>query len=146
MSIAALRTLLLACLTLAANSAVAESRRYGDLEVFYSVVTSTFVEPDTAARYQIVRGKDRAFLNLALRRDLPDGGSSAVTARIEGRTWDLFQNQFLAFREIREGDAIYYIADFEFSDGELRFFDLNVLPDGAERSQQLRFQQQVYVD
>ena len=138
--------LLLSCLVFANGPALAESRRFGTFEVHYSVVNSTFIDPAVAARYQIVRAKDRAFINLAIRRDLPENGDEAVSARIEGRTWDLFQNQFLEFREIREGPAIYYIADFEFSNGELRFFDLQLLPAGAEKSRQLKFQHKVYVD
>jgi hypothetical protein len=131
-------------LVLSANLAMAETRQIGDIELHYSVVISTFVDPEVAGRYNIVRAKDRAFLNLALRRALPDGSDVAVTAKFEGRTWDLFQNQFLSFREIREGEAIYYIADFEFSNGEIRFFDITLLPEGATTSEQFRFQKKVY--
>ena len=137
---------LLLCLAFSSGPALAESLRFGDFELHYSVVNSTFIDPSVASQYQIVRARDRAFLNIAIRRELPGGGDEAVSARVEGRTWDLFQNQFLEFRQIREGSAIYYIADFEFSDGELRFFDLQLLPEGAERSRQLKFQHKVYVD
>jgi hypothetical protein len=139
-------TLALLGLLLLSPVTVAESEVFGDFEVHYSVVNSTFIDPAIASRYQIVRGNDRAFINLAIRKRLPDGSDIAVSASLEGRTWDLFQNQFLEFREIREESAIYYIADFEFSDGELRFFNISLLPEGAERSRQLKFQHKVYVD
>jgi hypothetical protein len=143
------RILVLLGLLLLSQLTVAESERFGEFEVHYSVVNSTFIAPEIASRYQIVRGKDRAFVNLAVRKYLADGTDIAVAARIEGRSWDLFQNQFLQFREIREGPAIYYIADFQFSeneDGELRFFDIQLLPEGAQRSKQLKFQHKVYVN
>ncbi len=146
MTIASLIRLFLLGLALVHAGASAESQKFGPYELHYSVVNTTFIDPAIAARYQMVRAKDRAFVNLALRKQHPEGGDRAVAARIEGRTWDLFQNQFLQFREIREGRAIYYIADFEFSDGELRFFDLTFLPEGADRSRQLKFQHKVYVD
>ena len=133
-------------LLLLSPTSAAESEIFGDFEVHYSVVNSTFIDPDIASHYQIVRGKNRAFVNLAVRKRLPDGSDTAASAELEGRTWDLFQNQFLKFREIREGPAIYYIADFEFSDGELRFFTITLLPEGAERSRQLKFQHKVYVN
>jgi hypothetical protein len=133
-------------LLFAVNPSFAESMQFGRYEVHYTVVNSTFLEPAVAAHYQITRATDRAFVNLAVRELAPDATDRAATAVIEGRTWDLFQNQFLEFREIREGDAIYYIADFEFSDKELRFFDLNILPAGASRSKQLKFQHTVYVE
>jgi len=139
-------TLALLGLLLLSPLSAAESEIFGDFEVHYSVVNSTFIDPAIASRYQIVRGKNRAFINLAVRRRLPDGSDTAASAHLEGRTWDLFQNQFLEFREIRDGRAIYYIADFEFSDGELRFFNITLLPEGAKRSRQLKFQHKVYVD
>ncbi len=125
-------------------SAQPGSVRVDNFELLYSVVNTTFVEPDTAALYQLVRAKDRAFINLAVREELPDGSSRPVSARFKGRTWDLFQNQFLEFREIREGAAIYYIADFEFSDSEIRFFDIDWAAEGMQRSSNLRFKQKVY--
>ena len=116
----------------------------GRFEVLYSIVNTTFVEPDTAAVYQLVRAKNRAFINIAVREKLPGGGDRAVTAKIEGRCWDFYENVFLEFREIREGDAIYYIADFEFNDGEVRFFNLRLLPEGESRSQPLKFHQKIH--
>ena len=123
-----------------------QAEQFGKFKVHYSVVTSTFLDPETAARYQIVRGKEKAFINLAVREQLPDGTDKAVPARLKGRTWDLFQNQFFEFKEVREPNAIYYIGPFEFSDEEIRFFDIQILPEGAGRSYQLKFQQKVYVD
>lgn len=146
MSIVSVLRLTLLGLALTAGFAIAETRQFGAFDVHYSVVNTTFVDPKIAGQYQIVRAKDRAFLNLAVRERLPQGGDRAVQVRVEGRTWDLFQNQFLEFREIREGQAIYYIADFEFSDGEIRFFDLQLLPEGERQSHQLKFQHRVYVN
>ncbi len=146
MNLYSMRLTLSLLLLFASQASLAESLQFGTFELHYSVVNSTFVDPDVAGHYQIIRAKDRAFVNLAVRERVADGGDRAVTVKIEGRTWDLFQNQFLKFREIREADAIYYIADFKFSDGEVRFFDLAVLPEGAKRSKQIKFQHKVYVE
>lgn len=132
---------------LASTSAQAQqSQHFGAFEVHYSVVNTTFLEPAVSAQYGIVRGKLRAILNLAVREHLADGSTVARTATLEGRTWDLFQNQFFEFQEIREGEAIYYIGEFKFSDEELRFFNVTLQPEGANRSYQLKFQHKVYVD
>ncbi len=45
---------------------------------------------------------------------------------ISGRTWDYIHAKELEFKEIREGRATYYIADFEFIDREWRFFDFSL--------------------
>ncbi|MEM0953437.1 MAG: DUF4426 domain-containing protein [Pseudomonadota bacterium] len=129
---------------LLAGSVQAESQRFGRFEVIYTVVNTTFVEPKVASLYQLVRARDRAFLNIAILETQEDGSTRGVPARFKGRSWDLFQNTFLEFKEVREGSAIYYIADFEFRDGEVRFFELALLPEGAERSETLRFHQKVY--
>ena len=121
-----------------------QSERFGPYELHYSVVHSTFLQPEVASQYQIVRGKERGILNLAIREHLDDGTTRARSAKLEGRTWDLFQNQFFEFSEIREGEAIYYIGQFKFSDEELRFFDVTFAPEGATRSYEFRFQQKVY--
>jgi len=146
MTMRSLLPALLLSLLFVGPQAQSETRRIDNWEIIYTVVNTTFVEPEVAARYQLVRAEDRAFVNIAVRELLPDGGSRAVTTRIEGRSWDLMQNQFLEFQEIREGDAVYYIADFEFTDGELRFFDLLLAPEGAERSSQIKFQHKVYAE
>ncbi|MCX2980038.1 DUF4426 domain-containing protein [Halieaceae bacterium IMCC14734] len=121
-----------------------QSERFGPYELHYTVVNSTFLEPKVASQYQIVRGEERAILNLAIREHLDDGTTRARSAKLEGRTWDLFQNQFFEFSEVREGDAIYYIGQFKFSDEELRFFEVTFAPEGATRSYEFRFQQKVY--
>lgn len=143
-----LRLLLILPLAMAGAMTVQaqQSQRFGPYEVHYSVLNTTFLAPDISAQYAIIRGKQRAILNLAVREHLSDGTSRARSAKLEGRTWDLFQNQFFEFREIREGEAIYYIGEFKFSDEELRFFDVTILPEGASRSYQLRFQHKLYVD
>lgn len=134
-------------LTLLTLPAVAQnSERFGDFEVHYSVVYTTFLTPEVASQYQLVRARDQAILNIAIRKHLPDGSTIAQSAKLEGRSWDLFQNTFLEFQEIREGDAIYYIADFEFSDAEIRFFTVALAPAGVPRSHQLKFQRKLHVD
>jgi hypothetical protein len=147
LSITSPAKLLFASLLLLALSAplhAQQSERFGPYELHYSVVTSTFLDPTIASQYQIVRGRERAILNLAIREHLDDGSTRARSAKLEGRTWDLFQNQFFEFSEIREGEAIYYIGQFKFSDEELRFFDVTFAPEGATRSYEFRFQQKVY--
>ena len=110
------------------------------------MVNTTFLSPEVGAQYGIVRGKDRAILNLALREHLADGNAVNRAMELKGRTWDLFQNQFFEFQEIREGPAIYYIGEFEFTDEELRFFNITFLPEGTSESLEFRFQHKVYVE
>lgn len=122
-----------------------QSETFGPYELHYSVVNTTFLDPVIAATYGITRGNKRAILNLAVREDL-DSSSAARTMILQGRTWDLMQNQTLEFREIREGDAIYYIAEFSFINEEWRFFEIEFQPSGAKQSYTFKFKHQLYID
>ena len=122
-----------------------QSEMFGPYELHYSVVNTTFLDPDIAANYGLVRGKKHAILNLAVRELLPEG-SEARSMLIKGRTWDLIQNQFLDFKEIREGASIYYIAEFKFINEEWRFFEVDFRPEGSDKSYTFKFKHQLYVN
>lgn len=133
-------------LALLATPALAQqSETFGPYELYYSVVNTTFLEPKIAATYGITRGEKRAILNLAVREKLADG-SRARAMVLQGKTWDLIQNQTLEFKEIREGEAIYYIAEFPFINEEWRFFEIDFRPAGAQESYTFKFKHQLYTD
>jgi hypothetical protein len=123
-----------------------QSEMFGPFELHYSVVNTTFLDPKIAANYGITRGEKRAILNLAVREHLATGGTEARTLLIEGRTWDLIQNQFLQFMEIREGQAVYYIADFKFINEEWRFFEVDFRPEGADQTYTFKLKHQLYIN
>ena len=66
--------------------------------------------------------------------------------QLQGRTWDLIQNQPLEFVEIREGTAVYYIADFKFINEEWRFFEVTFRPEGADQTHTFQFKHQLYFE
>lgn len=138
--------LFISCLLLSAPALAQQSERFGPYELHYSVVNTTFLEPEVAATYGITRGKKRAILNLAVREKNEDGTDTARNMLLKGRTWDLIQNQFLEFREIREGSAIYYIAEFKFINEEWRFFEVDFRPEGADQTYTFKFKHQLYIN
>lgn len=122
-----------------------QAETFGPFELHYSVVNTTFLDPTVAATYGITRGEKRAILNLAVREKLADG-SAARPMALQGRTSDLMQQQTLEFREIREGEAIYYIAEFSFINEEWRFFEIEFRPEGATQSYTFKFKHQLYIN
>jgi hypothetical protein len=122
-----------------------QSETFGPFELYYSVVNTTFLDPKIATNYGITRGEKRAILNLAVRENLTNG-SAARAMVLRGRTWDLIQNQTLEFTEIREGDAIYYIAEFPFINEEWRFFEIDFRPAGADQTYSFQFKRQLYIN
>jgi hypothetical protein len=138
--------ILLVCLTFLPHIALAQqSEKFGRFELFYSVVNTTFIQPEVAATYGITRGKKRAIINLAVRENVGDG-SEPRAMTLQGRTRDLIQNQTLTFQEIREGEAIYYIAEFPFINEEWRFFEIDFRPAGADQTYTFEFKHQLYIN
>lgn len=122
------------------------SQRFGDYEVFYSVLNSTFIQPDTASRYGITRAEDRALVNIAIRKHSGSGKTVAHAVEISGKSSDLIHSQPLQFREITEGDSIYYIAELKFRDKELRSFTIEIQPEPSISPYTLKFSKTLYHD
>tara|TARA_B110000444_G_C18579461_1_gene473251 strand:+ start:64 stop:516 length:453 start_codon:yes stop_codon:yes gene_type:complete len=123
-----------------------QSKQFGPYTIHYSVVNTTFLTPKVAAAYNITRGKKRAMVNIAIREKTPELQSRAKAAIVTGRSWDLIQGQKLKFREIREKNAIYYIADVRFINEEFRWFEISVISNPNKPPHIFKFKQQFYVD
>jgi len=140
---------LLAMLLVSAAATAAapqNAQRFGPYEIHYTVVNSTFLEPEVAKRYQLRRGKRYALLNLSVRehRDADDLLGSARTMVLKGETRDLMKPETLRFIEVIEGDAIYYLAETRFINEEHRRFDIHFRPEGASETYRLQFRHQFY--
>ena len=144
-----LLTLLIALMAITPWAQAQQSEMFGPFELHYSVVNTTFLDPKIAENYGVVRGKKRAILNLAVREHIENDGENTSEARamkLQGKTWDLIQNQTLEFQKVQEGKAIYYIAEFKFIDEEWRFFEVNFRPDGAEKTYTFKLKHQLYIN
>ena len=136
-------SLIAGLLLLASTSYAQQSTRFDQFELHHSIVYTAFLSPEVAAEYGISRGKDKAMLTLSV-RDAEAGDDRGRPMAIEGRTWDLISGVDMDVREIREGDATYYIIPFEFLDREYRFFEFTFRPEGSERSYTHKFKRQLW--
>lgn len=116
-----------------------------DFEVNYSVFNSTFIKPDTASSYNIVRSFNRALVNIAVLKTV-DNGTMPVRAKVSGSSSDLIRSTELDFREINEGKSIYYIAEFKFSHDEVRNFTIDVELENGMKLDTVKFSQRMYRD
>ncbi|ARN73729.1 DUF4426 domain-containing protein [Oceanicoccus sagamiensis] len=129
------------------NLAVAQpdtTKVFGDYDVHYSVLNSTFISPTVAQTYGIVRGKDRALINIAVRQRLERGETRAKKSMVSGSSSDLIHSAPLNFTEIVEQDAIYYIAELRFNNKELRTFTISIQPDANIAPYTLKFNKTLY--
>lgn len=118
-----------------------------EYEVHYIAFVSTFLEPDIARKYEMVRSKAIGVLNVSVIQVFPDGTRKAVGAGVEANAKnDIQQVQHLGMRQVVEGPAIYYIGQLQFREGEVLTFDLSVYPQGVAEALKLRFSQTFYND
>ena len=118
-------------------------KQNGQYKIFYSAFNSTFIDPDVAVVNQIVRGKDKGLVNIAVVRN-PGTGLPAV---ITGDVYNIFQMRTpLKFVEIREQDTIYYLSAFDFENEDLLTFKISVQPQQDQPAYALKFQKKMYHD
>ena len=122
----------------------AQTKSFGDYDIHYSVLNSTFISPQVAQSYGITRGKDRALINIAIRKNLAGGTSKAQRALVTGSSSDLIHSTVLDFKEISEQDAVYYIAELKFFDKEMRTYTIKFQPDPNVAAYTLKFSKTLY--
>ena len=128
-----------------AKSRFYEPARFGDYEVHYSAFNSTFIPPDIAEQYNLERGHRFGMVNIAIRNVKHSETGKAVKGNIKGSKINLLtQTNSLEFKEIRETDAVYYLAGFRFSDQELLKFTIDITPEGSPQTETIRFEQVFY--
>ncbi len=135
--------LLLACAALPANAE--QLINIKDVEVHYSAFNSTFLTPQVANSYKLTRNGYSAVLNISV-LDTSTAGKPAVEAKLSGQVKNLIGNmRELEFSEVKEGNAIYYLAEFPISNEEDLSFDIDVNA-GLKGAGKLRFTQKFYVE
>tara|TARA_R110002072_G_scaffold622_4_gene4781 strand:+ start:21568 stop:22029 length:462 start_codon:yes stop_codon:yes gene_type:complete len=118
-----------------------------EYEIHYIGFTSTFLDPEVAKQYDIVRSRALGIVNISVIKVEKDGSRKAVGAVLQTKmTNDIQQNQFLSFKQIVEGPAIYYLAQLQFREAEILVFDVSVFPEGSVKPLQFRFAQNFYND
>ena len=133
--------LLLMSLCLSLPALAEQKQSYGDLDVHYSAFNSGFLQPEVAAATGLVRSKTQGVVNVAVLK-----AGTASSAKVSGTVKNLLgQSSALSFKEVKEGKAIYYLAQFPFEQRETLRFTLNVTAaDGVPHS--FDFNQEFFPD
>ena len=136
--------LLLGCLLTAAAAQAQGSLTQNGYTIHYSAIPTLDLAPEVARGYVITRSANRALLNIAVRQG-EGSDSRALVANIQGSASnDAGQSQMLSLREIREGEAIYYLAEPRMRPGDTLRFDLLVTPEGSSSPIRVRFSRSFY--
>ena len=123
------------------SSTYAENaKEFGDYVIHYNAFRSDTLSADIAKQYNLTRRSNRVILNIAVLKKVLNTTGTPTAAKVTGHVGNLTgQMKNLEFREIKEGTAIYYLAESKFTEGEFLKFDLKVTPDGGTQTARLKF-------
>ena len=138
----------IACLVLAfnAHSAQEQGAQYKELgpwQVHYIAFPSTFIQPQIAKTYGLERSGFKGIVNISILKN--DTDKTAQKATLQGTARNLLGNkQSLNFKEVVEGDSVYYLAQVDYTNEEILRFEIEIQQ--GNQFQTLKFQQKFYVD
>lgn len=138
--------LLLAAGLTYANSTGEQKQVFGDYEVHYMGLTSSFLTPAVAQAYGIERSRSVGFLSISILHKQKDQPMPIpITGTVKGSIKNLIgQARELTFKEIQETDSVYYISTFKFDDEDMYSLSLTVTPEGQARAFDVKFSQRFY--
>ena len=120
--------LLGAVLGLPGTAAAERFEQFGDLQVHYNAVPTATLEPAVARQYNIVRSRNRGLLTVSLLRD---GETVPGALQASATTLNDVLRQ-ISMRQIREGDAVYYLGTFPVAHEELLRFEIRGSAQGGD--------------
>jgi hypothetical protein len=111
--------------------------RIGDYTLLYSAVPSDTLPEEMARRYGLPQRSDAVLLNVTVQRE-----GMNIRARIEARATNLaLQQREIEMLESVANDLVSYVGVVEIADREVLDFELDILPEGAERPLRIEFRQ-----
>ena len=127
------------------NSYAENSKEFGDYVIHYNAFRSDTISPEVAKQYGLTRANNRVLINIAVLKKVLNTTGKPTSSKVTGHASNLTgQLKTLEFKEITEGNAIYYLADTKISDGEFLKFDIKIIPDGESRAARLRFDKRFF--
>ena len=133
----------IACMASVAHAE--QKQQVGNFDIHYMALNSTFITPEIAKTYGIERSGYNGLVNITVLNTNQEG-NPAVAVEISGIANNLIDARMtLDFKEIREGDAIYYIAEVPFRDDQDVNFDI-AIKYANQLNTSLKFKQKFYVE
>lgn len=123
------------------------STAIGGYVIHHNTLTTDNLSPQIASAYGIQRSRSRAMLTVSVVRGERGRVGTPVAAEVDATARNLIgQISKVDLREVREGDAIYYLGDFPVHNKEKLDFFLNVTPQGEQTPLKARFSETFYTD
>ena len=109
-------------------------------EIHYNTFSSLLIPAEVAKAHGISRSKSRVVTNISIVRD-----GVPKSAEVSGQSLNLLgQLTSLDFTEVNESTGIYYLANQIVDEKDTLRFSINIKPEGAEESYELRYNREYY--
>ncbi len=127
------------------EAATASSRDFGEYVLHFNAIRTDALTPEIAKMNNITRSANRALVNISMVKKVEGTPGTPVPGAVTVQAVNL-NGQFkdLTVREVREGDAIYYIGDVSVGNEETLVFTVDATPVDTTSRLALRFQRQFY--
>jgi hypothetical protein len=123
------------------------SKDFGDFVIHYNAMATDMVPPEVARKYRITRSQNRGMINITVLKKVLSSPGQPVHARVEVNARNLAgQGRTIRMREIREGNAIYYLGEFGVANEETLNFDVRARPQGSQETVEVSFSQDFYTN
>ena len=122
-----------------------QKQQVGHFAIHYMALNSTFITPEIARKYGIVRSSYNGLVNITVLNTNLEG-HPAIPVEISGIANNLLDARItLDFKEIHEGNSIYYIAEIPYRNDQDVNFTIAVKY-GNQLNTTLKFKQKFYVE
>ena len=134
-------------LLLPVTASAENSRDFGQFVVHYNAMATDMVPPQVARKHHITRSQNRGMINITVLKKVLGSPGQPVHAHIDVNARNLAgQGRTIRLREIREGNAIYYIGAFGIANEETLKFDVRARPQGSQEFVEVQFSQDFYTN
>jgi len=118
-------------------------KTFGEYFVQYNALRSDTLTPSVAKSYSIKRRNNSVLVNI----NIQDNEGKPAKAIVEGYAVNLsLQVKTLTFKEVLDGNSIYYLAQTQVSNGETLQFRIKVKPVKERFTGLINFKQVFYTD
>ena len=101
------------CFALAASAAERATARLGDLEMHCVALPTMELTPEAAQGFNVTREPQRGLLTVTLFRHAGEQGAQTLSGQVFAGAINPRNTLFnIPVREVREGDAVYYLGEF----------------------------------
>ncbi|GLR63525.1 DUF4426 domain-containing protein [Marinospirillum insulare] len=123
--------------------------RVGEYEIYYNVLPTSFLNPQVAQGYGVVRSKGQGMVRVTVLHRLADGSSEPVKARVSGHAGNLAgQLNGLSFHthQVGQDNGYFNLATFRFAHDDPMRFNLRVTYNSKQPAHELSFIRRLYMD